>query len=195
MRPQEPTQAADKAATVPIKHVRLWSATPFADVVRRIAAARGLFDGARLRDLLVADASPQSILDEVAKMAGASGFMRFAAFDHGAIPRLEGHPIEAIRYLLRHPRIAARMTRREIRSALYTPLRLLVAANRGGTRIEYDRPSSLLGQFRDHGVAEVAAELDANVAAVIAWAADFGLLRRGLRLGDLRPSRLGPAVT
>jgi hypothetical protein len=105
-------------------------------------------------------------------MAGESGFMRFATIDHGMVLRLGGHPAEAVRYLIGHPFIAARMTEREIGAALYAPLSVLVAADAGGTRIEYDRPSSLFGQVEDHRIAEVAAELDAKLAGLIESAAD-----------------------
>src|ERR1700730_16234623 len=44
--------------------------------------------------------------------------------------------------------------------ALDVPLSLLVAADERGTSLEYDRPSTLLGQFEDPGIDEVARELD-----------------------------------
>jgi hypothetical protein len=47
-------------------------------------------------------------------------------------------------------------------------LSLLVAADEHtGTVLEYDRPSTLLEQFEDPGVAQVARELDEKFAALI----------------------------
>ncbi len=64
------------------------------------------------------------------------------------------------------------MTVLQIGSALYAPLSLLVAADRrGGTRLEYDRPSTLFSQFDDPGVAEVGEELDDKMAGLIQSAA------------------------
>jgi hypothetical protein len=96
------------------------------------------------------------VIEAIGAMAGPSGFMRFAALDHGAILRLQGKPT------------ASWMTMLRIGSALYAPLSLLVAADkRGGTCLEYDRPSTLFSQFEDPGVAEVAQELDDKLAALI----------------------------
>jgi len=94
--------------------------------------------------------------------------MRFAALDHGAILRAQGKPTDAVRFLIGHPLIASRMTQLRVGSALYAPLSLLVAADqRGGTRLEYDRPSTLFHQFDDPGVAKVARELDDKLDALI----------------------------
>jgi hypothetical protein len=60
------------------------------------------------------------------------------------------------------------MTALGIGSGLYAPLSLLVAADEGGTTLEYDRPSTLLGQFEDPGIDEVARELDEKMAALVA---------------------------
>lgn len=111
----------------------------------RTAAARGpaqIQQGLRIQ----AKAPPRAVIEAIAAMAGRSGFMRFAALDHGSILRLQGRSAEAVRFLIGHPLTASRMTLLRIGSALYVPLSLLVAADeRGGTRLEYDRPSTLLG--------------------------------------------------
>ena len=53
------------------------------------------------------------------------------------------------------------MPRHAIGASLYAPLRVLIyEADDGKTCIEYDRPSSLFGQFGDERVGRVAAELD-----------------------------------
>ena len=62
---------------------------------------------------------------------------------------------------------AARMTALGIGSGLYAPLSLLVAADEGGTVLEYDRPSTLLAQFDESGIDEVARELDEKMAALV----------------------------
>src|SRR5262249_13180704 len=99
--------------------------------------------------------------------AGESGFMRFATLDHGAILRLQGQDIDAVRFLIGHPLIAARMTRRAIGSALYAPLSLLVVADGQGSFLEYDRPSTVLAQFHDLESARIALDLDEKLAALI----------------------------
>jgi len=158
--------------TVQVEHLKIWTARPFAEVVRGLVAETGVFDSATVQARLEAKAPPSSVLETIAAMGGRSGFMRFAALDHGAILRLQGKPTEAVRFLIGHPLTASRMTMLRLGSALYAPLSLLVTADkRGGTRLEYDRPSTLFSQFDDPGVAEVAKELDDKMAALIQSAA------------------------
>jgi uncharacterized protein (DUF302 family) len=169
MGPQEDSKTPTRTShLVQIEHVQVWTARPFAEVVRGVEAETGVFDGATIQARIEAKAPPSSVLEVIAAMAGRSGFMRFAALDHGAILRLQGKPTEAVRFLIGHPLTASRMTVLQIGSALYAPLSLLVAADRrGGTRLEYDRPSTLFSQFEDPGVAKVAQELDDELAALI----------------------------
>jgi uncharacterized protein (DUF302 family) len=153
---------------VQIEHVQVWTARPFAEVVRGLEAETGVFDGAAIQARIEAKAPPSSVIEAIAAMAGRSGFLRFAALDHGSILRLQGQPADAVRFLIGHPLTASRMTKLRIGSGLYVPLSLLVAADkRGGTCLEYDRPSTLLSQFEDPGVAKVARELDDKFAELI----------------------------
>ncbi len=160
---------------VQVEHLQIWTARPFAEVVRALEAETGVFDGALIHARIEAKAAPSSVLEAIAAMAGRSGLMRFAALDHGAILRLQGKPTDAVRFLIGDPLTASRMTRLRIGSALYAPLSLLVAVDeRGGTRLDYDRPSTLFSQFEDPGVAKVARELDEKLAALIDSVAGVG---------------------
>jgi len=174
---------------VQIEHVRVWTVTPFAEVVRRLEVNTGVFDAARIQALMAGKAPQASdkmpgkgpsvfgevpsqssrspVIEAIAAMAGRSGFMRFAALDHGAILRVQGKPTEAVRFLIGDPLTASRMTKLRVGSGLYAPLSLLVATADGGTSLEYDLPSTLFGQFEDPGVTEVARALDDKLAALI----------------------------
>jgi len=173
MGPQEDSKAVARTSRlVQVEHLQVWTARPFAEVVRGIEAETGVFDGATIQAGIAAKALPSSVIDAIAAMAGRSGLMRFTVLDHGAILRLQGKPTEAVRFLIGHPLTASRMTMLRIGSALYAPLSLLVTADkRGGTRLEYDRPSTLFSQFDDPGVAEVGEELDDKMAGLIQSAA------------------------
>jgi len=53
------------------------------------------------------------------------------------------------------------MTKVNPASGLYAPLRVVVYANaEGGTTMEYDRPGSMFGQFKDPEIDTVAESLD-----------------------------------
>jgi hypothetical protein len=56
------------------------------------------------------------------------------------------------------------MTRHEIRAGLYVQFNMLVFEQPNNTvRVEYDPPSSLLNQFGNAEVSEVAAQLDVKI--------------------------------
>jgi hypothetical protein len=81
--------------------------------------------------------------------------------DHGAIARYEvgGRLVES-------------MTSYATATALYVPLRVIVyERDGGGSRIEYDLPSSLFGQFGDERVTEVALGLDVALGRALSAAA------------------------
>ena len=82
------------------------------------------------------------------------------------------------------------MTRHQLPAALYAPLRVVLYENAaGGATFEYDRPSTLFGQFGDEQVAAVGRELDVELeralrraAAISAEAAAAATLLRILGL-------------
>ena len=71
------------------------------------------------------------------------------------------------------PLTATRMTRRETPAALYAPLRVVLYKNAAGrATYEYDRPSTLFGQFGDRQVTAVGRELDAEAERALRRAAE-----------------------
>jgi uncharacterized protein (DUF302 family) len=120
---------------------------------------------------LVAEEEEEKIRAKIEAMAGSSGFMLFQTSDHGALLRLAGQKKRAIQYVVGNPLIALQMTQHDIRSGLYAPLRVLIYENPDGkTCVEYDKPSSLFGQFGNPKVAEVAATLDRKMEQLVAKA-------------------------
>jgi uncharacterized protein (DUF302 family) len=104
-------------------------------------------------------------------MAGSSGFMLFGTTDHGALLSIFGVKKKAIQYIVGNPLIAIQMTQHNLAAGLYAPLRVLVYEdNRGRTCLEYDKPSSLFGQFNDDRITTVASLLDRKLEDLIAAA-------------------------
>jgi hypothetical protein len=65
------------------------------------------------------------------------------------------------------------MTQHDIRASLYAPLRVLIYDNNERkTCVEYDRPSSLFGQFGNDRIAPTAAMLDRKLEALVSAALD-----------------------
>ena len=80
-----------------------------------------------------------------------------------------------MQYDIGNPLTATRMTRHPRRPPLYAPLRVVLYENEAEHAVfEYDRPSSLFGQFGDGRVTALARELDASLERVLAQAAYSG---------------------
>jgi len=92
----------------------------------------------------------------------------FLVRDHGGLTAADGQNCKAMQYEIGNPLTAERMTRYVLAAALYAPLRVVLYEDASGRAIfEYDRPSSLFGQFDDERVTQVARELDAELEVVL----------------------------
>jgi uncharacterized protein (DUF302 family) len=155
---------------VTIEHVHVETGKPFGEVAAALEARMGKFDPAVYEELR-SGADADAVRGRLEGMAGPSGFMLFRTSDHGALLRLAGQTKKAVQYLLGNPLFAVRMTQHDIRAGLYAPLRVLVYEDEGGkTCVEYDRPSSLFGQFGNASVTEVATMLDRKLERLVAEA-------------------------
>lgn len=96
----------------------------------------------------------------------------FLKRDHGMLVGLYGKVRSAIQYEIGNPLTASRMTRYQLAAGLYAPLHVIIyEKDDGGSRIEYDLPSSLLGQFGDDRITKVAHGLDIALSRALSLAA------------------------
>jgi uncharacterized protein (DUF302 family) len=148
------------------EHLCLTTDKPFEQVAKKFERALGRFDPDALKPLGTGkDAAV--VRQKLEAMVGPSGFMLFGTFDHGTTLRLAGQNRKAIQYVVGNPLFALEMTQHDIRSSLYAPLRVLIYVDGNGkTCLEYDKPSSLFGQFGNAEVTEVATMLDRKLAAL-----------------------------
>ena len=73
-----------------------------------------------------------------------------------------------MQYVVGNPLLAIQMTQHDIRAGLYAPLRVLLYEDeQGKTCVEYDKPSSLFGQFGNANINEVAAMLDQKLEQLV----------------------------
>ena len=71
------------------------------------------------------------------------------------------------------------MTRHHLGAALYAPLRVVLYETEGGEVLfEYDRPSSLFGQFESDEVLKVGLYLDRELEVVLLAAAGISISRK-----------------
>jgi uncharacterized protein (DUF302 family) len=83
-----------------------------------------------------------------------------------------GQPRKALQYEIGNPHTASKMTRHRLAAGLYAPLRVILYEDEKGHAIfEYDKPSSLFGQFGDERVTAVARGLDAALEHALRRAA------------------------
>ena len=153
-----------------VDHVRLESDKPFEGVARAFERRLGRFDPDVAKPL-IAGGDIEGARAKIEAMAGPSGFLLFGTTDHGALLRLAGQKRKAIQYVVGNPLFALQMTQHDLRAGLYAPLRVLLYEDeRGKTCLEYDRPSSLFGQFNDDRIGPTAAMLDKKLEDLVTTA-------------------------
>jgi uncharacterized protein (DUF302 family) len=143
-----------------VDHIRLTAAKPFDRVRADFERQLGRFDADAVKSL-VAGENVETARAKIEAMAGPSGFMLFAMYDHGSLLKIVGLARKALQYVLGNPLYAIQMTQHAIGASLYAPLRVLLYENdERMVCLEYDRPSSLFGQFGDDRIARTASSLD-----------------------------------
>jgi uncharacterized protein (DUF302 family) len=153
-----------------VDHVGLVSNKPFEDVAKAFERQMGRFDP-NVSKSLAENGDTDEAKAKFEAMAGRSGFMLFGKADHGSLLRIAGQKRKAIQYVVGNPLFALQMTRHDIRASLYAPLRVLLYQNEEGkTCVEYDKPSSLFGQFGHAEIAATAAMLDRKLDALVSAA-------------------------
>ena len=151
-----------------VDHVRRTTDKPFKEVTTAFERQLGRFEPG-VYQALAAGGDAEGVRAKIEAMAGPSGFMLFGTNDHGSLLRLAGQRRKAVQYVVGNPLFALQMTRHDIRASLYAPLRLLIYEDgQGKTCVEYDRPSSLFGQFNDDRISPTAAMLDRKLEALVA---------------------------
>jgi uncharacterized protein (DUF302 family) len=165
---QEEKEMTDTRFTV--DHVHVVTDKPFEDVTKAFEQQLGRFDP-DVRRAATKSGDTEAEKAKIGAMVGPSGFMLFGTQDHGALLRLAGQQRKAIQYVVGNPLFALQMTQHDVRASLYAPLRVLIyETDEGKTCVEYDKPSSLFGQFNDDQIASVASMLDRKLEALVAAA-------------------------
>jgi uncharacterized protein (DUF302 family) len=153
--------------TIPVEHVRIESAKPFAEVKAALEGSVPQLD-TMIFTLLQRGESDRARQ----QLERGPELSIFNSRDHGGLLQITGRPRKAVQYDIGNPLTATRMTQHQLSASLYAPLRVVLYENEAGRAIfEYDRPSSLFGQFDDERVTAVARELDASLERVLVKAA------------------------
>ena len=161
------TRPSVTSRMITVEHVTIRSERSFTEVRQKLEAALPMLDADIADALRSGDQSRAHDYEE-----NGPKLSIFVVRDHGALLQIAGGRRNALQYDIGNPLTASKMTRHQLSAALYAPLRVVLFEDEQGRGIfEYDRPSSLFGQFGDERVAEVGRYLDAALAAVLQNAA------------------------
>jgi uncharacterized protein (DUF302 family) len=153
--------------TAQIEHIRIKSTKPFAEVKAALERSVPQLDTG-IFGLLQRGESDRARRE----LERGPELSIFNSRDHGGLLQITGKPRKAAQYAIGNPLTATRMTQHQLPASLYAPLRVVLYENETGcATFEYDRPSSLFGQFGDERVTAVARELDASLERALVKAA------------------------
>jgi len=145
---------------IQVEHIKIETPKKFADVTAAFEAGLPKLDPAMIKALAAGDKQ------RVTELERDSPLFIFLRRDHGALLQIVGRPRKALQYDVGNPHTASKMTRHRLSAGLYAPLCVLLYEDENGdTVFEYDKPSSLFGQFDDDAVTAVAHGLEPRLDA------------------------------
>jgi uncharacterized protein (DUF302 family) len=154
---------------IAVEHIRIDSIRRYDDV-RAALEALPQFDN-RIRGLL-RDGEIDHVRSELQAIQGDAHLVIFSIVAHGDWLQIVSGKRKAAQYVIGNVLVSTQMTRHRLAAGLYAPLRVMLYENDEGTAtIEYDRPSTLFGQYGDERVTAVAKELDRKIYEVLIHAA------------------------
>src|ERR1700730_8728069 len=149
--------------SVTVEHIRIESSKLFADVRAALERTVPRLDPVILE--LLANGDAEGVDHEREHGPELSIFL---VRDHGALLQIAGRARNARQYEIGNPITASLMTRHQLAAAQYAPIRVVLYENEAEHAVfEYDRPSSVFGQFDDEQVSVVARGPDAALALAV----------------------------
>ena len=154
---------------IQVEHIRIDSVKSYGEV-RAALEQLPRFDD-RIRALLHYGEIAR-VKAELKKIQGDADLVIFSLATHGDWLQILSEPRNAVQYVIGNVLVSTQMTQHELAAGLYAPLRIMLYENKAGTAtFEYDRPSTLFGQYGDDRVTAVAKELDREIHDVLIQAA------------------------
>ena len=152
---------------VQVEHIKIETTKKFADVVAALEKNVPQLDPA------IAEALEHGDEQKATELERGQPLFIFLKRDHGALLQVVGRPRKALQYEIGNPHTASKMTRHRLPAGLYAPLRVFLYEDEQGRAIfEYDKPSSLFGQFGEEQVSAVGRGLDEALERALRRAAE-----------------------
>jgi uncharacterized protein (DUF302 family) len=150
-------------STIAVRHVKISLAQPFERAREAFESILPQFDAGIL--VLLRDGEVERARQQLER---GPELAIFQCRDHGGVLKIAGLARKVLQYDVGNPLTASKMTRHQLAAAIYAPFRVVLYEDAQGHAVfEYDKPSSLFGQFGDDRVTMVALELDAAIGRVL----------------------------
>jgi hypothetical protein len=152
---------------LPVQHVTVVIDRPYADVKRALESrVNKLNDSMRT---LLKEQRAEALKTALQDAAGEYGLLIHYTALHGDWLILNGGAKPTTAYLIGNVLSAVQMTAVSYGSGLYAPLRVVLYENdQGGSTFEYDKPTTLFGQFGVPSIDAMAKSLDERLARLLA---------------------------
>jgi len=161
------TRTVVTSRTIMVEHVSILSAHPFAEVRHKLESAVPRLEAGIVGALATGDRKRAGDYDQ-----NGPELSIFEVRDHGALLAIANGRRHALQYEIGNPLTASKMTCHRLPAALYAPLRVVLFEDERGRGVfEYDKPSSLFGQYGDERVTAVGRGLDAALESILREAA------------------------
>jgi hypothetical protein len=148
---QNAAQAILASRTLGVEHVKISSQRLFAEVRQRLEDTLPKLHASIAEALRSGDQKRATEYEE-----NGPKLSIFEKRDHGSLLQAFGGRRNAVQYEIGNPVTASTMTRYQLSAALYAPLRVVLFEDEHGKGVfEYDKPSSVFGQYGDERVREV----------------------------------------
>lgn len=152
------------SAPLPVEHIKVITPRAYKDVkadLEKLGRLDELRQYIRSNDV-------DSLRAGAKRIAGEDGLAIHYIALHGDLLALKGEKRELIAYYIGNILSATEMTNIDPAAGLYAPLRVVVYANKdGGTTMEYDKPTTLFGQFKNADIDAVAKSLDERIQRLL----------------------------
>lgn len=114
----------------------------------------------------------EQVSSAITSLVAKNGMMVMAQVDQGKMLSMAGLTLKSTLFLVGNPTVGKDLFEQNHAVGLYVPLRIAVYADANGkTYVQYDKPSALLGQFKNEKIAMIAQMLDEKIGGLATMAA------------------------
>ena len=129
-------------------------------------------DAPEARVKIASAKSFEQVSDALKSLVAKNGMMVMAQVDQGKMLSMTGLSLKATLFLVGNPTVGKQLFEQDHGVGLYVPLRISVYTDTDGkTYVEYDKPTALLGQFKNEKVTMIAQMLDEKISGLATMAA------------------------